>query len=156
MHLVGHLYRANAADALPADAVRWVAPSLAAQLRDAYARYGGRSLSDATTGAADLADDAPPLDLTVVRLLRLAERVEPWGTTLNASPFAAFARDLLERPTGPSVRLVLATIHGAKGAEYDHVILHQYNLLGDGQGRNVGAVIHTELPPATPISCTSR
>ena len=110
-------------------AVRWAAPSVAAQLREVLT-WPFETL-DALRDAASAADvEHAPMDRTLVRLLQTAIALEGGCADVATSPFLRFVQSVLEQPVGPG-QLVLATIHGAKGAECEHIVLHQYNLLGN-------------------------
>ena len=127
--------------------IRWAAPALAAQLTEllddpasaAYDTLLGLRQAAETGGTTD--DDRAPVDRAVLRLLDSAMQTDGPHAAPATSPFLTLVRSLLQRRSG---QLVLATIHGAKGAEHDNVVVHQYNLLGM---RDPGGV-HTRPTPA--------
>jgi hypothetical protein len=114
-------------DALPEDGLRWISPFLAAHV-DQLRAPDAATLRELHARAVDTTDATRgPIDPLVVRVVETAIRLEGADGCPATSPFLGFLCDGLLRETAA---LTLSTIHSAKGCEFGHVILFQYNLLG--------------------------
>jgi hypothetical protein len=114
-------------DTLPEGGLRWISPFLAAHV-DHLRSPDTATLRELHARAVDTTDAARgPIDPLVVRVIETAIRLEGADGCPETSPFLTFLCDGLLRETAA---LTLSTIHSAKGCEFGHVILFQYNLLG--------------------------
>jgi hypothetical protein len=106
--------------------IRWAAPTVASQLREVLEWPGHFTLQSLHDTAADpTTGDHAPVDRAVLRLLATAIQTEGPDSDAATSPFLAHALRALCPAPGTTAHLVLATIHSAKGAEYDHVVVHR-------------------------------
>lgn len=131
LNFVRHLYH-NAA-LCRRRSLRWAAPALLAELTNLDDLRAVGDILQRTQSELD--ESHGPVDQSVHRVLEAAVDVD--GPAACPSPFLTFALRLLSVESGD---VTLATIHGSKGAEYDHVFLDQYNLIGsadDVQERNL-------------------
>lgn len=150
-----HLHTRAADHPVPRDTVRWAAPAVAAQLREVLQRCAGMTLGPGIPcrwflfpgpphgrhrhnqhRTRSVGSRCPSVD-TDSHSTRNGGGVVTTGVAVHQpryqeSPFLQMALRTLNS-SSEAAQLVLATIHGAKGSEYDHVVVHQYNLLGSDQ-----------------------
>ena len=146
--LLIHLFR----DGLSA---RWVSPSIQGQLRTLLGGVAGptgvralRQCADHPENATGLwCGDGDPatvfglLDSTVLSILDAAADLDGPEATVEQSAWLAFVCDSLDDGADDNAerqRLVLATVHSAKGMEYPHVIVLDYDLFGPRVGDDNG------------------
>ena len=115
--LLRFIYRTEAGSV---EHVRWCAPAVSASLQQF------RSLVDDDSDS----DHSPP-DATLLYILELSAKEHTGSGGYRDCPFLDFLERVLQCPREAS-RVTFSTIHGAKGAEHDHVVLFQYNLIGTG------------------------
>ena len=138
LNLVVHLYHQPADSLLRGRGVRWAAPVILNELNALMQRNTTDCAIQTVIEDSHWDDSRSPLDGVLVLLLQTALQVDGQETELHDSSFLAFVTELL---TVKQSNVTLATIHASKGAEHDHVVVYQYNLIGgtpdDGQERNL-------------------
>jgi superfamily I DNA/RNA helicase len=136
LDLVKHLYQHPDSTLCTRGSIRWAAPGIQAQLQLACDSGQSTSLAELVATAQGCIDDIHrPLEGAVFHILNSALDMEEGSVLVHSSHFLAFVRMLMTEPN-KKCSLTLSTIHGSKGAEHDHVVLYQYNLLGGGHGVN--------------------
>ena len=90
--------------------------------------------------------DHGPLDQTVLSILDTALQIDGPHSTVDTSAFLQFTHTALQTPMEDS-NFTLATIHGSKGSEYDHVVLYQY-ILGASKADGSRCQPHRDKPVA--------
>lgn len=132
---------------LDGDRYHWLSAATRSEMERVTLENASGTIGDLAVALGDSTTTRPPMDPTVKEIIELGKTLEPPDTPAADSRWIAYMRRALSAPGAGPARTTIATIHAVKGLQYPHVVLVNYNTIGQLKNTYYKNKICGTLPP---------